>query len=127
LAPYFQAITTGRTTIWQVFMITASTHEHRHTQPVDELHPHLPSNTYWAVGRVSTDLGLSGAITMSVSNSGVFTDVGTFSLNGGLGWSTFQNVFLKDATGNNALLTLNGKQTVRLTAGGNLLPISSCW
>jgi hypothetical protein len=81
-----------------------------------------PSNTYWVVGRVSTDLSLSGFITLSVSNNGAFTDIGTFSLNGGLGWSTFENVFLKDASGNNALLNLNGKQTVRLTAGGNLLP-----
>ncbi len=50
------------------------------------------------------------------------TDLGTFTINGGLGWSTFQNVYLKDTNGNNALVTLNGKQTLRVTSGGNLLP-----
>jgi hypothetical protein len=50
------------------------------------------------------------------------TDLGTFSINGGQGWSSFENVYLQDTNGNNALVTLTGKQTLRVTSGGNLLP-----
>ena len=76
--------------------------------------------TYWVIGRLSTDIGLSGTLTLS--NCTTATDLGTFSITGGHGWSTFDNVYLKDPNGNNALVTLNGKQTLRLTSGGNLLP-----
>jgi hypothetical protein len=78
------------------------------------------NGTYWVVGRLSSDVGLTGKL--SLSNSTTATDLGTFTLNGGLGWGTFLNVYLKDTNGNNALVTLNGKQTLRLTTGGNLLP-----
>jgi hypothetical protein len=80
------------------------------------------NGTYWVIGRLSTDVGLNGTLTLSVVNPDTTTtDLGTFTINGGLGWSTFQNVYLKDANGNNALVTLNGKQTLRITSGGNLL------
>jgi hypothetical protein len=80
------------------------------------------NGTYWVIGRLSTDLGLSGSLTLSVVNADTSTtDLGTFSINGGLGWSTFQNVYLQDTNGNNALVTLNGRQTLRVTSGGNLL------
>jgi hypothetical protein len=79
--------------------------------------------TYWVIGRLSTDIGLSGTLTLSVVNPDTSTtDLGTFTISGGLGWSTFQNVYLKDTNANNALVTLNGKQTLRVTSGGNLLP-----
>lgn len=82
-----------------------------------------PSGTYWVVGRLSTDISLSGSLTLSVVNPDTTTtDLGMFSIASGLGWSTFQNVFLKDTNGNNAAVTLNGKTTLRVTSGGNLLP-----
>jgi hypothetical protein len=81
------------------------------------------NGTYWVIGRLSTDIGLNGALTLSVVNPDSSTaDLGTFTINGGLGWSTFQNVYLQDTNGNNALVTLSGKQTLRVTSGGNLLP-----
>jgi len=80
------------------------------------------NSTYWVIGRLSTDVGLNGSLTLSVVNPDTTTtDLGTFTINGGLGWSTFQNVYLQDTNGNNALVTLNGKQTLRVTSGGNLL------
>ena len=78
------------------------------------------NGTYWVIGRLSTDIGLSGTLTLR--NVTTATDLGTFTINGGQGWSTFQNVYLKDTNGNNALVTLSGKQTLRVTSGGNLLP-----
>lgn len=78
--------------------------------------------TYWVIGRLSTDIGLSGTLTLSTVSTNSTNDLGTFTINGGQGWSTFQNVFLKDTNGNNALVTLSGKKTLRLTSGGNLLP-----
>ena len=81
------------------------------------------NGTYYVVGRLATDVGLSGSLTLSVINPDTtLTDLGTFTINGGLGWSTFENVYLQDTNGNNALVTLNGKQTLRVTSGGNLLP-----
>ncbi len=82
-----------------------------------------PNGTYWVIGRLATDIGLNGTLTLSVVNPDTTTtDLGTFTINGGLGWSTFQNVYLMDTNGNKALVTLNGKQTLRVTSGGNLLP-----
>lgn len=80
------------------------------------------NGTYWVIGRLSTDVGLNGTLTLSAVTDTTSTDLGTFTINGGHGWSTFDNVYLKDTNGNNALVTLNGKQTLRLTSGGNLLP-----
>lgn len=81
-----------------------------------------PSNSYWIVGRLTTDISLSGSLTLSKVSNSTTNDLGTFSVNSGLGWGTYQNVFLKDANNNNAAVTLNGKTTLRLTSGGNLLP-----
>ena len=81
------------------------------------------NGTYWVIGRLSTDVGLNGSLTLSVVNPGpTISDLGTFTITSGHGWSTFDNVYLKDTNGNNALVTLNGKQTLRVTSGGNLLP-----
>jgi hypothetical protein len=80
------------------------------------------NGTYWVIGRLSTDVGDSGSLTLSMVNpDSSTTDLGTFSINGGLGWSTFTNVYLQDINGNNVLVTLNGKQTLRVTSGGFLL------
>ncbi len=81
------------------------------------------NGTYWVIGRLSTDTGLNGSLTLSLVNpDATTTNIGTFTINGGHGWSTFENVYLKDADGNNALVTLNDKQTLRVTSIGNLLP-----
>ena len=83
----------------------------------------FPNGTNWVVGRLTTDIGLSGSLTLSkVNPDQTTTDLGVFSVNGGLGWGTYQNVFLLDTNGNRAAVTLNGKTTLRLTSGGNLLP-----
>ncbi len=50
------------------------------------------------------------------------TDLGTFKIASGRGWSTFDNVYLKDTNGFLANVVLNGKETLRVTSGGNLLP-----
>jgi hypothetical protein len=82
-----------------------------------------PNSTNWVVARVATDVGLSGSLTLSMVNPDTTTtDLGTFTLTSGQGWSTFQNVYLKDTNGNNANIVLNGKATLRVTSGGNLLP-----
>jgi hypothetical protein len=82
-----------------------------------------PNSTNWVIGRLSTDIGLSGSVTMSVVNPGVSTNaLGTFTINGGRGWSAFENVYLKDTNGDNANVVLNGRETLRATSGGNLLP-----
>jgi len=82
-----------------------------------------PNSTNWIVGRLATGDGLSGMLTLSKVNPDTSTtELGTFTINNGPGWSTFQNVLLKDTNGNNATVTLNGKATLRLTSGGNLLP-----
>jgi hypothetical protein len=81
-----------------------------------------PVGTYWMLGRLSTDIGLSGTLTVSMVNTdATTTDLGTFTINGGSGWSAFQNVYLLDTNGNIAAVTLNGKATLRVTSGQNLL------
>jgi hypothetical protein len=82
-----------------------------------------PKGTYWIIGRLSTDIGLSGAVDLSLVNAdSTTTDLGTFSIANGRGWTAFDNVYLKDTNGNNVAVTLNGKATLRVTSGGNLLP-----
>ncbi len=80
------------------------------------------NGVYWVVGRLSTDVGLNGSLTLSVVTDTETNDLGTFTINGGRGWSAFQNVFLKDTNGNNAVVALTNKMTLRVTSGGNLLP-----
>jgi len=80
-----------------------------------------PSGNYWVLARASTDIGLSGSLTLSLVDNANTNDLGTFTIASGLGWSTFQNVYLRDTNGNIATITLNGKQTLRVTSGGNLL------
>jgi hypothetical protein len=83
-----------------------------------------PNSTNWIVARLSTDVGLSGSMQMSVVNPGVSTNVlGTFTINSGLGWTTFEYVYLIGTNGvNKANVVLNGKETLQVTSGGNLLP-----
>lgn len=83
-----------------------------------------PNSTNWVVARLATDIGLSGTLTLSQVTSTATNDLGTFTINGGHGWTTYDTVYLKDTNGNNANVVLNGKTTLRLTSypGGNLLP-----
>jgi hypothetical protein len=84
-----------------------------------------PNSTNWIIARLSANLGQSGSLTLSMVNADTTTtDLGTFSLASGSGYSTFVYVYLKDTNGNNANIILNGKATLRVTSypGGNLLP-----
>jgi hypothetical protein len=84
-----------------------------------------PNSTNWVIARLSTDIGLSGSLTLSLVNPDLTTtNLGTFTIANGLGWSTFEYVYLKDSSGNNVKVILNGKATLRVTSypGGNLLP-----
>jgi hypothetical protein len=81
------------------------------------------SSTNWIIGRLATGAG-SGSETLSVVTPTATNDLGTFTITSGLGWTSFQYVYLKDTNGNNVNVVLNGKATLRLTCfpGGNLLP-----
>ncbi len=82
-----------------------------------------PHSTNWVVGRLATGEGLSGTLTLSKVNPDTSTtDLGTFTITSGRGWSTFDNVYLKDTNGFLVNVVLNGKETLRVTSGGNLLP-----
>ena len=82
-----------------------------------------PASTNWVIARLATDVGLTGTLTLSkVNPDTTTTDLGTFTIASGRGWSTFDNVYLKDTNGFLANVVLNGKETLRVTSGGNLLP-----
>lgn len=82
-----------------------------------------PNTTNWVIARLATDIGLSGTLTLSTVNpDGSTTDLGTFTVASGRGWTTFDNVYLMDANGYRANVVLNGNSTLRVTSGGNLLP-----
>jgi hypothetical protein len=81
------------------------------------------NGTYWIIARLATDINFSGALTMSTVNPDTtLTQLGTFTITNGMGWTTFENVFLLDTNGNKANISLNGVTTLRITSGGNLLP-----
>lgn len=81
-----------------------------------------PNSTNWVIGRLATDIGKSGTLLLSQITPTATNDLGTFTINGGLGYTTYEYVYLKDTNGNNANIVLNGKETLRVTSGGNLLP-----
>ncbi|SPE50665.1 conserved exported hypothetical protein [Verrucomicrobia bacterium] len=80
-----------------------------------------PSGTYWIMGRLAS--ALSGSLDLSLVNPDQSTtDLGTFTITNGPGWTTYQDVLLRDTNGNIANITLSGKATLRVTSYGNLLP-----
>jgi hypothetical protein len=81
-----------------------------------------PNSTNWIIARLATDIGLSGSLLLSQITPTATNNLGTFTINGGLGYTTYEYVYLKDTNGNNANVVLNGKETLRVTSGGNLLP-----
>jgi hypothetical protein len=81
------------------------------------------SNTYWIYARVATGEGLSGSLTLSLVNAdATTTDLGTFSVDNGRGWTSYDNVPLLDTNGSLVNVPLNGKAILRVTSVGNLLP-----
>lgn len=82
-----------------------------------------PQGAYWVSARLATGEGLSGSLTLSrVEPDTSMTDLGTFTIDSGKGWTAYENVLLRDADGNVANVMLDGKATLRVTSGGNLLP-----
>ncbi len=81
-----------------------------------------PASTNWIIARLATGQGFSGSLQLSVINGGVTNVVGAFSVLSGQGWSTFQYVYLQNTNNQNAAVVLNGKETLQVTSGGNLLP-----
>ena len=81
-----------------------------------------PNSTNWIIARLATDISLSGNLLLSQITPTATNNLGTFTINGGLGYTTYEYVYLKDTNGNNANVVLNGKETLRVTSGGNLLP-----
>lgn len=82
-----------------------------------------PNSTNWVIARLATEVGFSGTLTLSKVNPDTSTtDLGNFTITSGRGWSTFDNVYLKDTNGFLVNVVLNGKETLRVTSGGNLLP-----
>jgi len=82
-----------------------------------------PNSTNWVIARLATEVGFSGTLTLSKVNPDTSTtDLGNFTITSGRGWSTFDNVYLKDTNGFLVNVVLNGKETLRITSGGNLLP-----
>lgn len=79
--------------------------------------------TYWVVARLATGEGLSGHLTLSLVNPDTTTtDLGRFTIASGRGWSSYDNILLRDTNNQPVAVTLNGKATLRVTSGGNLLP-----
>jgi hypothetical protein len=79
-----------------------------------------PSGTYWVIARVANGGG-SGTLTFSrVNPDTTTTDLGTFTLENGRGWTTYDSVFLRDTNGNIATVTFSGNQTYRATTSGNI-------
>jgi hypothetical protein len=81
-----------------------------------------PNSTNWIIARLATDIGLSGTLLLSRITPTATNNLGTFTINSGLGYSTYEYVYLQDTNGNNANVILNGTNTLRVTSGGNLLP-----
>ena len=76
--------------------------------------------TYWVIARLANGGG-SGTLTLSKVNADTSTTtLGTFTIDNGRGWTTYDYFYLKDASGNNANITLDGKTTLRATTGGNV-------
>jgi hypothetical protein len=81
-----------------------------------------PNSTNWIIARLATDIDKSGSLLLSQITPTATNNLGTFTINGGLGYTTYEYVYLKDASGNNVTVILNSTNTLRVTSGGNLLP-----
>ena len=81
-----------------------------------------PNSTNWIIARLATDIDKSGSLLLSQITPTATNNLGTFTINGGLGYTTYEYVYLKDTNGNNVTVILNSTNTLRVTSGGNLLP-----
>ncbi|MGH8022844.1 MAG: hypothetical protein ACRED1_04645, partial [Limisphaerales bacterium] len=82
-----------------------------------------PDSTNWIIARLATDVGLSGSIQLSLVTGDATNVLGSFTIPNGQGWTSFEFAYLMSTDGvNKANVVLNGKETLRATSGGNLLP-----
>ena len=87
-----------------------------------------PASTNWIIGRFANGANMVGSIQLSVISGGVTNIVGTFTMNpypaAQPSYTTFQFVDLLQTNGNGQLapVVLNGKETLQMTSGGNMLP-----
>lgn len=88
-----------------------------------------PNATNWIIGRFANGAGGAGSVQVSVVNPGVSTNiVGIFNMNpyppSNPSYTAFQYVYLTQTnnSGQPAAVVLNGKQTLQMTSGGNMLP-----
>ncbi|MGA2685613.1 MAG: hypothetical protein ABSF51_11225 [Verrucomicrobiota bacterium] len=87
-----------------------------------------PASTNWIIGRFANGANMVGSIQMSVISGGVTNVVGTFTMNpypaAQPSYTTFQFVYLLQTNGSGQLapVVLNGKETLQMTSGGNMLP-----
>jgi hypothetical protein len=82
-----------------------------------------PNSTNWIIVRAATG-NTSGSMTLSAVTPETTNVLGTFTINNGLGWTTFEYVYLQDTNGNNVNVILNGTETLQLSSypGGGVLP-----
>jgi len=87
-----------------------------------------PASTNWIIGRFANGAGTVGSIQMSVIHGAVTNVVGTFTMNpypaSNPSYTAFQFVYLLQTNGSGQLapVVLNGKETLQMTSGGNMLP-----
>ena len=82
-----------------------------------------PANsTNWIIGRFANGTGGDGGATLSLVTPTGINVLGYFVVPPTPSWSTFQFVYLKDTSGNNVNVVLNGKETLRVTSGRDVLP-----
>ena len=68
------------------------------------------NGTYWVFARLATEVGFSGSLTLSAVNPDTTTtDLGAFTVDSGQGWTSYENVPLRDTNGNYAAVTLGRK------------------
>lgn len=78
-----------------------------------------PAGNYWVIARLANGGG-AGTLTLSRVSATATNDLGTFNIVNGRGWTAYDTYYLKDTNGNNVEVTLNGKETLRATTGGNV-------
>lgn len=88
-----------------------------------------PNSTNWIIGRFANGDGSAGSVQVSLITPGVSTNVvGTFTMSpyppSNPSYTAFQFVYLEQTNGSGlpAAVVLNGKETLQMTSGGNMLP-----
>jgi hypothetical protein len=87
-----------------------------------------PSSTNWIIGRFANGASTPGSILVSVINGAVTNVVGTFTMSpypaNNPSFTVYQFAYMLQTNGSGQLasVVLNGKETLQMTSGGNLLP-----